>query len=133
MNRNVPSWDPWGFTLYNTSVLIDLLEDTSHVDFGGQIIPNSLSTYDVFGYDFDDYWEDIGTIRSFYETNLLLAKPESPFNFYNPIRPIYTRPRFLPGSVVDGATLTNVLIAEGLPDPQSYYFEFCDWFAQPNF
>ncbi|HSQ27476.1 MAG TPA: glucose-1-phosphate adenylyltransferase [Anaerolineales bacterium] len=102
-----------GIYLFNTSVLIDLLEDTSHVDFGGQIIPNSLSTYDVFGYDFDDYWEDIGTIRSFYETNLLLAKPESPFNFYNPIRPIYTRPRFLPGSVVDGATLTNVLLAEG--------------------
>jgi glucose-1-phosphate adenylyltransferase len=102
-----------GIYLFNTSVLIDLLEDTSHVDFGGQIIPNSLSTYDVFGYDFDDYWEDIGTIRSFYETNLLLAKPESPFNFYNPIRPIYTRARFLPGSVVDGATLTNVLLAEG--------------------
>ncbi len=102
-----------GIYLFNTPVLIDLLEDTSHVDFGGQIIPNSLSSYKVFGYDFDDYWEDIGTIRSFYETNLLLAKPESPFNFYDPIRPIYTRARFLPGSIIDGATLTNVLLAEG--------------------
>lgn len=102
-----------GIYLFNTSVLIDLLEDTSAVDFGGQIIPNALSTHTVYGYDFDDYWEDIGTIRSFYETNLLLAKPESPFNFYDPVRPIYTRPRFLPGSVIDGATMTNVLLAEG--------------------
>ncbi len=102
-----------GIYLFNTSVLIDLLEDTSAVDFGGQIIPNALSTHTVYGYDFDDYWEDIGTIRSFYETNLLLAKPESPFNFYDPVRPIYTRPRFLPGSIIDGATLTNVLLAEG--------------------
>ena len=102
-----------GIYMFNTSVLIDLLEDTSAVDFGGQIIPNALATHQVYGYDFDDYWEDIGTIRSFYETNLLLAKPESPFNFYDPVRPIYTRPRFLPGSVIDGATLTNVLLAEG--------------------
>lgn len=102
-----------GIYIFNTSVLIDLLEDTSAVDFGGQIIPNALATHQVYGYDFDDYWEDIGTIRSFYETNLLLAKPESPFNFYDPVSPIYTRPRFLPGSVIDGATLTNVLLAEG--------------------
>ncbi len=102
-----------GIYLFKTEVLIDLLKDTNFDDFGSQIIPNSLSTHTVFGYDFDDYWEDIGTIRSFYETNLLLARPEFPFNFYDPIRPIYTRPRFLPGSVIDGATLTNVLLAEG--------------------
>ena len=102
-----------GIYLFNTSVLIEMLEDTQYEDFGGQIIPNSLSSYKVFGYDFDSYWEDIGTIRSFYETNLLLATPESPFNFYDPIQPIYTHARFLPGSVIDGATLTNVLLAEG--------------------
>ena len=102
-----------GIYLFKTDVLIDLLKDTTFDDFGSQIIPNSLSSYNVFGYDFDDYWEDIGTIRSFYDTNLLLASPDSPFNFYDPIRPIYTRPRFLPGSVIDGATLTNVLLAEG--------------------
>lgn len=102
-----------GIYLFKTDVLIDLLQNTTFDDFGSQIIPNALSTYRVFGYDFDDYWEDIGTIRSFYDTNLLLARPDSPFNFYDPIRPIYTRPRFLPGSVIDGATLTNVLLAEG--------------------
>jgi glucose-1-phosphate adenylyltransferase len=67
----------------------------------------------VFGFDFDGYWEDIGTIRSFYETNLSLTRTDPPFNFYDPVRPIYTRPRYLPGSVIDGATLKNVLLADG--------------------
>ncbi len=102
-----------GIYLFKTDVLIGLLEDTTFDDFGSQIIPNALATHTVYGYDFDDYWEDIGTIRSFYDTNLMLARQDSPFNFYDPVRPIYTRPRFLPGSVIDGATLTNVLLAEG--------------------
>ncbi|MBN1148966.1 MAG: glucose-1-phosphate adenylyltransferase [Anaerolineales bacterium] len=102
-----------GIYVFNTQVLIDLLENSAYDDFGGQIIPNALPTQHVFGFDFEGYWEDIGTIRSFYETNLLLARPESPFNFYDPVRPIYTRPRFLPGSVIDGATLENVLLGEG--------------------
>lgn len=102
-----------GIYIFNTEVLIDLLENSALDDFGGQIIPNSLHTHRVFGFGFDGYWEDIGTIRSFYETNLLLAQPEAPFNFYDHIRPIYTHARFLPGSVVDGAQLTNVLLAEG--------------------
>jgi glucose-1-phosphate adenylyltransferase len=102
-----------GIYLFNTSVLIDLLENTPYDDFGSQIIPNALSTHSIFGYTFDGYWEDIGTIRSFYETNLRLAQPNPPFNFYDPIRPIYTNKRFLPGSVIDGATLNDVLLAEG--------------------
>lgn len=102
-----------GIYIFNTEVLISLLEDSTYDDFGGQIIPNALTTHSVYGYDFDGYWEDIGTIRSFYETNLRLARPDAPFNFYDPVRPIYTHPRYLPGSVIDGATLHNVLIAEG--------------------
>lgn len=102
-----------GIYLFNTDILIDVLENTTYDDFGGQIIPNSLGTAKVYGFDFDDYWEDIGTIRSFYETNLRLAQPDAPFNFYDPIRPIYTHARFLPGSVIAGAQLTNVLLAEG--------------------
>jgi glucose-1-phosphate adenylyltransferase len=102
-----------GIYMFNTEVLIDLLENSTYDDFGGQIIPNAIQTHAIFGFDFDDYWEDIGTIRSFYETNLRLAKPDAPFNFYDPIRPIYTHPRFLPGSVIDGATLENVLLADG--------------------
>ena len=102
-----------GIYVFNTDVLIDLLENAPYDDFGSQIIPNALSTHQVFGYNFEGYWEDIGTIRSFYETNLRLAQPNPPFNFYDPVRPIYTHPRFLPGSVVDGATLNDVLLAEG--------------------
>jgi glucose-1-phosphate adenylyltransferase len=108
-----------GIYFFNTDVLVDLLEETLYEDFGGQIIPNSLSTHQVYGFDFDDYWEDIGTIRSFFETNLSLALPDPPFNFYDPLRPIYTRPRYLPGSVVDGATLHNVLLTDGCQIHQS--------------
>lgn len=102
-----------GIYFFNTEVLIDLLENSSAEDFGGQIIPNAIHSHKVFGFDFDDYWEDIGTIRSFYETNLKLTRPDAPFNFYDPVRPIYTRPRYLPGSVVNGATLHNVLLTDG--------------------
>jgi glucose-1-phosphate adenylyltransferase len=102
-----------GIYLFNTEVLIGLLEEEEYDDFGGQIIPNALATHKVCGYTFQGYWEDIGTIRSFYETNLRLARPDAPFNFYDPERPIYTHARFLPGSVIDGATLDNVLLAEG--------------------
>ena len=110
---DAPYLGSMGIYLFNTQVLIDMLEDTSFDDFGGQVIPDAIPDHTVFGFDFDDYWEDIGTIRSFYETNLLLARPDSPFNFYDPIRPIYTHPRFLPGSVIDGASLENVMLADG--------------------
>lgn len=102
-----------GIYLFNTAVLEELLEDAANEDFGKQIIPAAILNRRVFGYDFDDYWEDIGTIRSFYETNLSLTRPDAPFNFHDPERPIYTRPRYLPGSVVDGASLSNVLLADG--------------------
>lgn len=108
-----------GIYLFSTEVLIDLLENTSDHDFGSQVIPRALSTCKVYGYEFDGYWADIGTIRSFYETNLLLARPDPPFNFYDPVRPIYTHPRFLPGSVIDGAQLNNVLLADGCQIHQS--------------
>lgn len=102
-----------GIYIFKTSVLIELLEASTHEDFGGQIIPSAIFTHRVVGYGFEGYWEDIGTMRSFYETNLSLAYPDAPFNFYDPVRPIYTRPRYLPGSVIDGATLHNVLLTDG--------------------
>jgi glucose-1-phosphate adenylyltransferase len=102
-----------GIYLFKIDVLEEVLSNTSYDDFGSQIIPNSLNRYAVYGFGFEDYWQDIGTIRSFYETNLSLTKPDALFNFYDPVRPIYTRSRYLPGSVINGATLNNVLIAEG--------------------
>lgn len=102
-----------GIYLFNLQTLFDVLETPEHQDFGGQIIPAALDSHRVFGFDFDGYWEDIGTIRSFYETNLRMACPNAPFNFYDSAGRIYTHARFLPGSVISGATLSDVLIAEG--------------------
>jgi glucose-1-phosphate adenylyltransferase len=102
-----------GIYLFKTEVLIETLEGSTAEDFGGQVIPEAIQAYNVYAFDFEGYWVDIGTIRSFYETNLSLTQPDAPFNFYDPLRPIYTRPRYLPGSVIHGATLQNVLIADG--------------------
>lgn len=102
-----------GIYLFRTNVLIDLLEKQAFTDFGGELIPHAIQTHAVFGYDFDGYWEDIGTIRSFYETNLALAGRNPPFNFFDQERPIYTHPRFLPGSAVQDSVLDDVLLTEG--------------------
>ena len=102
-----------GIYLFKTELLIDLLTSTVADDFGGEVIPSAIDKRRVFGYDFKGFWEDIGTIRSFYETNMMLTKPDSPFDFHDPERPIYTRPRFLPGAIISGATLHNVFLADG--------------------
>src|SRR5689334_9993909 len=103
-----------GIYLFRTKALIDLLtEFPQYDDFGGDIIPEAIKSLNVFGFDFDGYWEDIGTIRSFYETNLKLTSSNPPFNFYDPKAPIYTHARYLPGSIVEDSTLQDVLLAEG--------------------
>ncbi|HSJ86846.1 MAG TPA: glucose-1-phosphate adenylyltransferase [Anaerolineales bacterium] len=103
-----------GIYLFRTKVLFDLLTNfPDYDDFGGDIIPQAIKSLNVFGFDFDGYWEDIGTIRSFYETNLKLTSSNPPFNFYDPKAPIYTHARFLPGSTVEDSKLQDVLIAEG--------------------
>ncbi|HTX79477.1 MAG TPA: glucose-1-phosphate adenylyltransferase [Longilinea sp.] len=102
-----------GIYLFKTPVLCDLLENSTFDDFGSQILPNAISTHSIYGCDFDGYWEDIGTIRSFYDTNLALTGTNPPFNFYDPESPIYTHPRFLPGSSVVHSLLENVTLSEG--------------------
>ena len=103
-----------GIYMFKTKVLIELLTKfPNHDDFGGDIIPQAITSHAVYGFDFDGYWQDIGTIRSFYETNLALTTPETPFNFYDAKLPIYTDTRFLPGSIVEDSNLRDVLIAEG--------------------
>lgn len=103
-----------GIYMFKTQVLIDLLTNfPDHDDFGSDVIPHAIGKNSVFGYDFDGYWQDIGTIRSFYETNLQLASDNPPFSFFNPERPIYTNPLILPGSLVTDSKLKNALISEG--------------------
>jgi glucose-1-phosphate adenylyltransferase len=102
-----------GIYIFKTEALFDLLADTEAQDFGNHIIPQAIQTHKVFGYDFTGYWEDIGTIRSFYETNLMLTAPNPDFNFFDPEHPIYTHARFLPGSKIKNSKLQDVVISEG--------------------
>jgi glucose-1-phosphate adenylyltransferase len=103
-----------GIYMFKTQVLLDLLADfPDHDDFGHDVIPNSIRTHAVFGYAFNDYWQDIGSIRSFYETNLALTGSNPPFNFADPERQIYTNPRILPGSSVEDSVLKDVELCEG--------------------
>jgi glucose-1-phosphate adenylyltransferase len=103
-----------GIYVFKFQVLIDMLTDFPDFDdFGSDIIPQAMGSRPVYGFDFDGYWRDIGTIRSFYDTNLDLALPDSPFNFYDPRLPIYTHARFLPGSSVEESSLKDVLLTEG--------------------
>jgi glucose-1-phosphate adenylyltransferase len=102
-----------GIYLFNIDALVDVLESTTFEDFGGQVIPHAIGNSAVYGYDFDGYWEDIGTIRSYYETNLALTAPEPQFNFFDAERPIYTHARPLPGSTIENSILKDVLLAEG--------------------
>jgi len=76
-------------------------------------LPHAIENRRVFGYVFNDYWEDIGTIRRFYEVNLQMAKTDAPFDFYDDLAPIYTHARFLPGSEVQNSRLDEVLLADG--------------------
>ena len=103
-----------GIYVFKTSVLIDMLTNfPDHDDFGSQVIPNAIRANVVYGYNFSDYWRDIGTIRSFYDTNLELASPNAEFSFFDPERQIYTNPRILPGSQVEDSKLKDVLVSEG--------------------
>jgi glucose-1-phosphate adenylyltransferase len=102
-----------GIYVFNTDALLKRLDAAPGDDFGKHIIPSAIEKEQVMGYVFDGYWEDIGTIRRFYEVNLDMAAPLPKFNLYDPAHTIYTRPRFLPGSKVEGGTLRNVLLSDG--------------------
>jgi len=102
-----------GIYLFKTQVLSEILGETNDDDFGGEVIPKAIHSYRVVGYDFDDYWEDIGTMGAFYQANLQLTKDQPPFNFHHPHSPIYTHARFLPGTLVSGAKLEQVYLADG--------------------
>lgn len=113
-NSEKPFLASMGIYLFNTKVLIELLtENPNFDDFGKHVIPNSLKSHKVYGYAFDDYWQDIGTIRSFYETNLALCHSDAPFNLYEVGRPIYTFAHDLPGSVIENSVFKDVQLAEG--------------------
>ena len=107
-----------GIYLFNLETLVDILSmktgQKDFDDFGYDIIPHCVANEPkVFGYEFSGYWRDIGTIRSFYETNLELSMQDPNFNIFDPNNPIYTHGRFLPGSRLSDCELHDVLIGEG--------------------
>ncbi len=104
-----------GIYVFKKEVLKTLLmEAPDQTDFGKEIIPNAKSRYNIQAYLFNDYWEDIGTIESFYDANLGLTKQPDPlFSFYDENAPIYTRARYLPPSKIVDAQITESMISEG--------------------
>jgi glucose-1-phosphate adenylyltransferase len=102
-----------GIYLFRTEVLTEILTRYTFDDFGSQVIPHAMNNLSVYGFDFTGYWVDIGTIRSFYDTNLMLARSDSAFDLYDPEYPIFSHPRFLPGSRIEASEISQALIAEG--------------------
>lgn len=102
-----------GIYLFKTDVMIELLEQNELEDFGKHIIPYAIENKHTYGWTFEGFWEDIGTIRSFYDTNLELAETRPRFNFFELSAPIYTHSRFLPGTTVNNCTIEKALIADG--------------------
>jgi len=104
-----------GIYVFRKEVLRQLLLDEMReaVDFGREIIPETLSRYNVQAHLFDGYWEDIGTIGAFYRANIEMTLPLPPFNFFDSEAPMYTRPRYLPGSKLLDCHIQSSIITEG--------------------
>ncbi len=101
-----------GIYLFNRQTLIEAL-DNDLEDFGKHVIPHAIESGKVFSHVFQGYWEDIGTIGSFYEANLELTKLVPSYNFFDSHNPIYTRARFLPASKINNAHIEEALISDG--------------------
>jgi len=102
-----------GIYVFKSSVLTDLLADASMIDFGYQVIPRAIEKYDVYGYLFDDYWEDLGTVEAFYRANIDLTGSDPHFDFHDMTAPIYTHARFLPSTRVEACNIRDSIISEG--------------------
>jgi len=102
-----------GIYVFNRDTLVEALEKTDYLDFGKEIFPASVRAKKVMLHLFDGYWEDIGTIKAFYEANLSLAGNNPPFDFHSPASPIYSRPRFLPPTRVGDSAVKHSLVADG--------------------
>jgi glucose-1-phosphate adenylyltransferase len=104
-----------GIYVFRKELLRKLLIDemSTATDFGKHIIPQSISRYNVQAHLFDGYWEDIGTIGAFYRANLEMTLPLPPFNVFDAEAPMYTRPRYLPGSKLLDCHIQSSIITEG--------------------
>ncbi len=102
-----------GIYIFKKQVLFDVLADEKMEDFGHEIIPAAIKKYKVAAYFFDGYWEDIGTVRSFFDAHMELVQPVPRFDFYDEDFPIYTHPRYLPPSKIYNCQIHQSNVAEG--------------------
>ena len=108
-----------GIYVFSRDVLLEILEQPG-IDFGKEIIPKALGKHRVNPYIFRGYWADVGTIAAFYDANIQLTRRGAPFNFFHPRWPIYTHPRFLPGTRLHDCRIDSSIVAEGC------YLDQCD-------
>nr|QED40916.1 adenosine diphosphate glucose pyrophosphorylase large subunit 3 [Agave tequilana] len=104
-----------GVYVFKRDVLLKLLRwryPTSN-DFGSEIIPSAVMEHNVQAYLFNDYWEDIGTIKSFFDANLALTEQPPKFHFYDPMTPFFTSPRYLPPTKVEKCRIVDAIISHG--------------------
>ena len=108
-----------GIYVFSREVLLEMLEQPG-IDFGKELIPKALTSRQVNPYIFRGYWADVGTIAAFYDANIQLTQRGAPFNFFDPHRPIYTHPRFLPATRVYDSIVDSSIVAEGC------YLDHCE-------
>lgn len=112
--RDKPYIASMGIYVFKKEVMLELLKQDNRLnDFGGEIIPLAARDYRVMAYLFNGYWEDIGTIESFFHANLALAENPPKFEFHNPDGPIYTSPRFLPPAKIIKSKLKDAIVSHG--------------------
>ncbi len=101
-----------GIYVFNRTALAEALDNTM-TDFGKEVIPGLLGKKKLFAHIFEGYWEDIGTVKAFFDANLALAQPLPPFNFFDAKDPIYTKDNYLPASKINNCSIDYVVIGDG--------------------
>jgi glucose-1-phosphate adenylyltransferase len=101
-----------GIYVFNRKALAEAL-DNGMTDFGKEVIPSLLGKKKLYAHVFEGYWEDIGTVKAFFDANLALAHPLPPFNFFDPGAPIYTQDRYLPPSKINHCALDYAVFGDG--------------------
>jgi glucose-1-phosphate adenylyltransferase len=109
---NKPFVASMGIYVFSREVLLEILGQPG-IDFGKEMIPSALSTHRVHAFLYRGYWADVGTIRSFYDANIMLTQRGAPFSFFHPRWPIYTHPRFLPGSRFLDCRVDSAIVSDG--------------------
>jgi glucose-1-phosphate adenylyltransferase len=103
-----------GIYMFNKKMLIDLLAaNPQFVDFGSDVIPAAIRSHSVYGFEFNGYWQDIGTVRAYYEASMAFTAPDSPFCFYSADFPIYSSNLSVPSSIITNSELNEVILGEG--------------------